>query len=141
MEYDDEEYRKCFEDYEVSNKGNLRRLLKNDTYKYIKCSIVGKKNIKYKYFQLIRDDHRKNIYIHHLVAKAFIGERPQGLVIDHIDRDCFNNDASNLRYCSYKENAMNTKSYRHDVLEQDSIKRRQILARMRYQSKKVPTSN
>ena len=47
-------------------------------------------------------------YVHHLVAHAFIGPRPDGLVIDHRDGDPTNNDVRNLRYVTQAENVMNT---------------------------------
>ena len=43
----------------------------------------------------------------HLVAKCFIGERPEGYDIDHIDRNPLNNNVSNLRYVTHKENCFN----------------------------------
>ena len=47
---------------------------------------------------------RKTIYIHTLVAETFIGVRPEGQVIDHIDGNKSNNDVSNLRYTTVAEN-------------------------------------
>ena len=38
----------CLENYEISNLGNVRRLMKNGEYKYIKGSIMSK---GYRYFQ------------------------------------------------------------------------------------------
>lgn len=44
------------------------------------------------------------VRIHTIVAKAFLGERPEGLVIDHIDTIKTNNRPSNLRYVTKFEN-------------------------------------
>jgi hypothetical protein len=104
----EEVYKKCIEDYEVSNVGNIRKLLKNGSYKIINCSI---QNGGYKYFQLNRNNKRCNYLIHHLVAEHFIGIRPDGLVIDHIDRNKLNNNKENLRYISQLENMRNTDKY------------------------------
>lgn len=45
--------------------------------------------------------------IHQLVYNAFIGEVPEGMVIDHIDRDKSNNDFTNLRAVTPIVNANN----------------------------------
>ncbi len=43
-------------------------------------------------------------FVHHLVAEAFLGERPQGAVICHNDSRLENNAATNLRYDSQAGN-------------------------------------
>lgn len=45
--------------------------------------------------------------VHVLVAETFIGPRPDGMQIDHIDRDGTNNHVSNLRYVTPAENVNN----------------------------------
>ena len=108
----EEEFKICFESYEVSNFGNVRRKLLNGEYKTLKCSI---QNRGYRYFQTNRDKKRINYLIHHLVAKLFIGDRPDNLVIDHIDRNPLNNNVSNLRYITQKQNCHNTDKYIEDI--------------------------
>jgi hypothetical protein len=106
-----EEWKLCFETYEISNQGNIRKKLLNGEYTYIKGSI---NNCGYKYIQLQRNKKRMNYLIHQEVARLFIGERPNGLVIDHIDTNKLNNDVSNLRYITQKENTFNHKRvYKH----------------------------
>jgi len=46
----------------------------------------------------------KSYNIHALVAKHFIGPRPEGMVCCHNDGDCLNNHVSNLRYDTQKNN-------------------------------------
>ena len=84
----EEIYKAYFNDYEVSNIGNVRRKLINGSYKELKCSI---QNRGYKYFQQMKDGKKINHLVHHVVAKLFIGERPENQVIDHIDRNKLNN--------------------------------------------------
>ena len=115
-----EEFKNATEDYEVSNFGNIRKKLKNGNYKLIGGSIL---NRGYKYFQLQRDGKRINYLIHHLVANLFIGERPENQVIDHIDRNKLNNNVSNLRYTTQKENMKNKDNYINDIEETDPKKR------------------
>lgn len=45
--------------------------------------------------------------IHSLLAEAFIGPRPQGAVVDHIDGNRANNALTNLRYTTQGDNARN----------------------------------
>ena len=50
---------------------------------------------------------RRTRYVHDLVAAAFIGPRPEGHDIDHLDRDRANNSPDNLRYVSRSANLHN----------------------------------
>lgn len=55
-------------------------------------------------------------WVHQLVAAAFIGPRPEGCEIDHIDRDRTNARPQNLRYVTHAENVANatpTQGERH----------------------------
>jgi hypothetical protein len=119
-----EEWKICFENYEISNFGNCRRYGSE-----IKGCI---QNRGYKYFQVQRDGKRINKLFHHLVAEQFIGERPDGLVIDHIDRNKLNNNVNNLRYISHAENLQNTDKYRSDILETDKRLRYNLLKKEYY---------
>lgn len=116
--------------YEISDQGNVRRVRADGTTKPLTCSI---RSTGYKYFQLTRDYKRINYPIHQLVAKLFIGERPPGLVVDHIDRDKLNNCASNLRYITHKENLQNCDRYRDDIEEKDPKKRSNIISKLNKQ--------
>lgn len=123
----EEEWKVCIEgeDYEISNLGNCRRKLKGGGYNYVGGSIL--KTGGYRYIQLTRCCKRFNFPIHHLVAKCFIGERPVGLVIDHIDRNPVNNNVSNLRYITQLENTHNTRTYRDDIKCEDKKKRLKLM--------------
>lgn len=59
------------------------------------------------YLQVSCTQRKGSIKIHELVAYAFLGPRPKGLVIDHIDRNKLHNEANNLRYVTRSENAHN----------------------------------
>lgn len=45
-----------------------------------------------------------NRKVHHVIAEAFLGPRPLGAEVDHLDGDPTNNAASNLEYVSHAEN-------------------------------------
>lgn len=55
--------------------------------------------------QLNKDGAAETRLVHTLVAEAFLGPRPAGQQINHIDHDKTNNAASNLEYVTPKENA------------------------------------
>ena len=44
---------------------------------------------------------------HDIVSYAFHGEKPKGYVVDHRDRDTYNNNPDNLHYCKPSENIAN----------------------------------
>jgi len=125
-----EEWKK-FDKYLISNLGRVMngktgRILKpnDDKRGYLKCCISI-------------DGIVKTYKVHQLVALCFIGERPfdndnmEFMHIDHIDRNKYNNSASNLRYVTRKENARNTDHYRHDIEETDPKLRRKLLSKKR----------
>ena len=99
--------------YQISNYGRIRSLTR-----YVNCSpdnsfghILKGKILKqgdngngYKYISLKKNGKRKNFYVHFLVAEAFIGERPRGADINHIDCNKSNNTLKNLEYISRQEN-------------------------------------
>lgn len=121
-----EQYKIFFEDYEISNFGNCRRKLKNGTYKELKGSI---QNRGYRYIQLNRNKKRINFLFHQQVAYHFIGERPEGLVIDHIDRNKLNNHIDNLRYITFTENLYNCDKYLSHIKEQGKERKKILLKR------------
>jgi hypothetical protein len=73
------------------NAGNYRttkdRILKH-----------GRSNTGRLYVVLCRNTIEETRLVHHLVAEAFIGPRPEIMECCHNDGDCTNNSASNLRY-------------------------------------------
>lgn len=85
--------------YSVSNQGEVRndktgRILKPSVRKDGYCQIMlGRKTVP--------------LYIHRLVAEAFI-ENPKVLPqVDHIDGNKSNNNVSNLRWVTYSDNCWN----------------------------------
>lgn len=88
-----------FEDYyQVSDKG---RILSKRTMK-IRAKSIQKNGYDTVTFWV--NGSCKTKTVHSVVAEAFIGPRPEGLDIDHIDNVRCNNCIENLRYISRSEN-------------------------------------
>lgn len=124
-----EVYCNCIGNFFVSNFGNVKR----QTYKgdFIDAwTYTTEKG--YRYFK----SHQKKYKIHQQVLKSFVGDRPDGLICDHIDRNKQNNHISNLRYATIKQNNINSSRYRTDVSEQDPIKRKAIINKLNYEKRK-----
>jgi hypothetical protein len=86
--------------YEVSDAGRVRSLLRG--VRILKPGTSGGKG-KVGYPMVIFVP-RKARYVHHLVAEAFIGPRPQGQVVRHLDDNPFNNTPGNLAYGTTAQN-------------------------------------
>lgn len=86
--------------YWISNTGIIKSIRKNE----LKYFIDGKNKSGYKNVQLSKFGIVKHYHIHSLVAKHFIGERPDGYIINHIDGNKLNNNYKNLEYITQSEN-------------------------------------
>lgn len=99
-----------YPDYAVSNHGRVKRLTtRTNTFagKIIRMRYSGK---NYSGFTICRNGLRKTVQVHPLVAHAFIGPRPEGFHINHIDGHKGNPHVSNLEYVTVSEN--NLHAYR-----------------------------
>lgn len=89
-------YGEKMDDYLINTKGEI--------FNVNGKSIKGRVNKKYKYVTLKVDDKPKAVAIHRLVAETFLPNKEEGLQVYHKDGDRLNNDASNLEWCTKKEN-------------------------------------
>lgn len=87
-----------FEKYLITENGTV---INSQTNKVLKPCNNGN---GYLYVSLGRKNHR---YIHRLVAEAFIPNPDNLPQIDHIDTDKTNNNVSNLRWVTRKQNINN----------------------------------
>jgi len=101
--------------YEISNLGNVKSLSrlikKNDKVVYaLKEKILRLTINQYGYVTVLltRDKKEKRFRVHRLVAEAFLQEDPIKTIVNHKDRNRSNNHASNLEWCTQKENVMHS---------------------------------
>ena len=97
--------------YEVSDKGRIRSLDRLVKGRVGNERLFPGKLLKlettyqgYKRVRLSREGKTKRFTVHSLVAQEFIGDYPEGLVINHIDENKANNRVENLEYVTQKEN-------------------------------------
>lgn len=91
-------YRSGSVEYEISNYGRVRR--------YLRPFLV--KGFKYPQVYMSGD---KRLYVHVLVARCFIGDRPPGLVVNHKDGNSMNNWHENLEYITQRDNILHARSH------------------------------
>ena len=98
-----EEYRTIpgFPDYQVSNLGNVRSL-KRKKPRLLKpwTTAQGYKQVRL----YLNTDTSVYLKVHYLVLKTFLGERPEGHCVRHLDGDRTNNELSNLAYGTSEAN-------------------------------------
>lgn len=87
-----------YPNYEVSNLGNVRNKKTN--------KILMKRTTIDKYFQvdLCKNGKGKSLYVHRLVAQAFIGNPNNYPCVNHKDENRQNNNVENLEWCTSKYN-------------------------------------
>ena len=88
--------------YQVSNLGRVKSL-SNSRTRHEKI-LVPIKNKGYFYVRLFRLAECKRVYIHTLVASAFIPNPYGYTIINHRDENGQNNCVDNLEWCTHKYN-------------------------------------
>ncbi len=91
--------------YEVSNLGRVKRIARGRGARPWQCLTPRYNQYGYQTVHLCRSSSdREQKTIHEVVAAAFIGPRPSGHDINHLDGNKWNNRAGNLEYATRKEN-------------------------------------
>lgn len=97
--------------YEISDLGRVRSLPRQGSNGhwygggYLKPGIGGG---GYPYVNLCKNNAGRRLRIHVLIAAAFIGPRPDGYEIRHLDGNPANSVLVNLAYGTHSENARDT---------------------------------
>lgn len=96
--------------YMISNLGKVKsldRITQNGSGKFIKKGRLLKNHINnkgYEYMYLKDRERIKKVYVHRLVAQAFIPNPNNKKEVNHIDCNPLNNKVNNLEWVSHKEN-------------------------------------
>ena len=92
--------------YEVNSNGTVIRNVKSKRHlKLFKKS--HNSNTQYWCTQVNIKKHIRKVFVHRVVAECWHGPRPEGMQVDHIDRNSLNNDWRNLRYVTKSEQMLN----------------------------------
>lgn len=87
--------------YQASSLGKVRRLVPNiaelKTY-------PNKKKKGYEQLVLCKDGVKTKCRVHQLVARTFLGEKPPGQIVRHLDGNPSNNAIDNLAYGTASDN-------------------------------------
>lgn len=94
--------------YAISDVGRIMRLEDGKrgvtrAGQYLKPYVTP---LGYYYVSLMCGGTRKKYTIHALIARAFIGPRPDGCEVNHIDKNKGNNTPSNLEYVTRRQNLL-----------------------------------
>lgn len=102
-ELQNETWKPVHEHYEVSNIGRVR---------YVNILDGSYKGSPYHRISFASGKHGRNPQtkmVHTLVAQAFLGERPEGMHINHKDGNKHNNRIENLEYVTPLENVLHAR--------------------------------
>lgn len=104
--------------YKVSNMG----VVKNSKDRIRRPGLVGRHRDRLQMmFQI--NGVLERVYVHQLVARAFIPNPLNKLYINHIDNNPLNNNASNLEWCTHQENMDHmTKQKRYRNIPRPGVK-------------------
>lgn len=92
--------------YEVNANGTIIRNVKSKRNIKIFLDNHHSKSGYYAAFVNVKGKVRR-VMLHKVVAECWLGDRPSGFEIDHIDRNSHNNHYSNLRYVTHSEQMKN----------------------------------
>lgn len=92
--------------YEVNCDGTIFRNARSKRVK--KCYKQSHNSKTEHWVTIVRIDNKsRKVFIHKVVAECWLGAKPEGYEVDHIDRNSLNNHWTNLRYVTRSEQMLN----------------------------------
>lgn len=92
--------------YEVNCDGTIFRNARSK--RVLKCwKHSHNSNSEYWCLNVTINKKIRKVYIHKVVAECWLGKKPEGYEVDHIDRNSLNNHYTNLRYVTKSEQMIN----------------------------------
>jgi hypothetical protein len=92
--------------YSVSDRGLVRRDAPGKGARPGKLLRLARHTYGYHRVTLVVNGIQRKYFVHHLVAEAFIGLRPDGACIHHRDNDKTNNTPNNLEWTTLAANTV-----------------------------------
>lgn len=93
-----------FEDYHVSNLGRVKRVKNGWAIAAERIMKLNPTENGYLHVTLKQDGESATLKVHRVVARAFIGEIPEGQFVNHVNGVKTDNRAANLEYVTASEN-------------------------------------
>ncbi len=118
---------KGFERYEVSNTGKVRskaftrinERIRNGKKAVFSCfypakelkpDIIKCNNTSYARVTLSKDNKQTRVFVHRLVALAFLENKENKPCVNHIDNNGLNDNVENLEWCTHSENMIHAQN-------------------------------
>lgn len=123
--------------YEVNENGTIFRNAKSKKQIKIELDMHHSKKGYYKTRVHLKEGIRR-VTIHKVVAECWLGDCPEGMEVDHIDRNPHNNDYRNLRYVTHSEQMKNRVLGEHVIKQATDNRLKHSLEKL---AKKVQITN
>ncbi len=108
-EFEGEEYYEYNERYSITKTG---KVYDNRNHKLVAVTGSHANNKRHSYyvcFMTLPNGKQTRVRIHRMLAKLFIANPEDKQLVDHIDQNTLNNDLTNLRWVTARENGQNLK--------------------------------
>lgn len=125
-------------EYQVSNYGRVKSLKRNRILRNSLCFKQPSPHYRVHISSCIKKIN-KMFYIHRLVARMFIPNPNNYLIINHIDGNRYNNKASNLEWCTVEQN--NQHAFKIGIIKIKKGKENHMYGKPSLKRKKVAQFN